>query len=330
MLLKNVNFFTGRPNVFKESWKGLADEFDLSKEEMGGMLAHFPAIIDISMDKKIRPLRNTLANWGIPFSGFRKIVLSYPQVLKQPIQTKLWPLCRIFTDAGFQPKEFGSLVMKFPILLSKPPRDIHPRLKGIQSVGLPRQDMVSIVLKQPKLLKLNIDKRIQWFESILGGNGSHVMRLLLVTSPDLFAGSLDLLSGKVDALEVFGINRPGREAIVRAQPLVLRENIDDLKEKLRIAHDQFGQGPEGIIRFPEYLVLPIEVISERAAYLEHHGICCNDYELDIFIDDIGKFTSRIGSNFDKFNAFCTNRELNINSKQINSLIDATRNYRTLP
>lgn len=329
MLLKSVNTFTGRPNVFQESWQGLVEEFDLSKEEMGNMLARFPAIMDVSMNQKIWPLRETLANWGVPFSSYRKIVVSFPGVVKVPIQTKLWPLCKAFVAAGFQKKEFGSLVTKFPVLLYRPPGNISPRLKELQSIGLPTKGMISAILEEPRLLRLNMEQRIDWFESLLGDNGLYVMRLLLVTNPQILMGSVDDLSTKVGILEAFGISRSDREAIIRTQPFVLGENIDDLEEKLRIVRNQFGKGPDSIISFPEYLIVPIEIISERAAYLTHCGVCCNDHELDIFLGDTMKFVSQIGSDLTKFSAFCSTRELEITSKQVKSLLEVARSDKTL-
>lgn len=324
MLFKNVNFFTGRPPWFKQRWEGLADEFDLSREEMSKLLSAFPSLLEISYERKIRPLQKMFASWGIPFSGFRSAVMRHPKVLRQPLKTKVWAVQDVFHQAGFLPEEFGNIVMQRPEILCIAPKDLWPHIREIQSIGLPKKDFVEVLQKHPNLLKLSMDKRMEWFESVLGNEGPIVMRSLLVTNPEIFAGSTSILSSKVDVLKSFGINRPGRQSIIQGQPIVLCESSDDLRDKLQILQETMQKSPQDIVSCPAFLTFPLRDLLTRVKFLEIEGVHLSSLVPDQVLGDDVLFASTNKISIEEFRTFAQKNVQTFNPYRVMSRGSSSR------
>ncbi|GMH41215.1 hypothetical protein BSKO_09125 [Bryopsis sp. KO-2023] len=305
LLIKNINFFTGRPNVFEERWKGLAYEFDLTKKEMSDLLVEFPVVMEVSYTAKIKPMMDLFQEWGIPFSGFRQVFLKFPRVLKLSVDGQIIPLYWLFMEAGFRPEDFGSMVVREPLLLSLAPMVIRTRLQEIGRIGLARDEVASVLVENPLMIKYSMVKRMSWFESLLGvTDGRSVMRALLLKDPAIFMGSLTLMSRKMDVLKTFGIYKPERRVLLGANPFILSETKQDLRKKLRLATAGLGKSPKEIVKCPDYLTSPLDEVTDRILFIRARDLDVGSIDLKCLTSqDDGEFAQGVGVGLEDYLTF---------------------------
>ncbi|CAI5466599.1 unnamed protein product [Closterium sp. Yama58-4] len=103
----------------------------IPEADVAGVLHRFPPILTYSLDKKIRPLvRFLVTEAGVPDHEVWKVVVARPDLVACHLDDRLRPLVRFLLSMGIVREDVGSMVVQFPPLLKYNPAILKPKWRA--------------------------------------------------------------------------------------------------------------------------------------------------------------------------------------------------------
>ncbi|GJP60971.1 hypothetical protein CLOP_g18183 [Closterium sp. NIES-67] len=153
--------------------------------EVAGVLHRYPPILTYSLDKKIRPLvRFLVAEAGVPDHEVWKVVVAKPDLVACQLDSRLRLLLRFLLSMGIVKEDVGSMVVQFPPLLKYNPAILKPKWRYFsRTMRLSVDHLVAF----PRFFSYALDTRIAPRHRLLQQQGlSFSLRHMLCCSDALF------------------------------------------------------------------------------------------------------------------------------------------------
>ncbi|KAJ7551006.1 hypothetical protein O6H91_07G129500 [Diphasiastrum complanatum] len=230
-----------------------------------------------------------LSRLGLDEAGINKVVRKHPLVLIQSVTEKLIPKVEFLKNEGIRDQDIAYFLSCFPSFFSYDVQEsLKPKLEYLSSLGLTRSVLASIMTKYPPILGCSIEQKMKPLVALLETCGikGRVFEKLLIGTPSIFGSSIDktitkileMLKGleekpmslsialawgcrnsrvsmkqKMKYLKSVGLSPNDINAILMAEPFLIRVDINVLKLKVDYFTKDMKFSIKELVKCPAYL-----------------------------------------------------------------------------
>lgn len=270
VLASSPDFLEG----FEANKKIIMEMFQLNERDLGKILSSNAYVLSRSVGVTVQPCANYLKSMGFSRDQSRSIVLRFPRILALST-SKMDGIKGSLLGMGIDNDDFAKIVWKFPPVMGLSAAKLEMTRKWMMKQGLLNEnDWKIAILKFPQIVSHNLEEKyeptIQYMLNDLQ-LPFQVVKVALLTAPDVFGRTLDRLKYNVAGLRGIGMNQIDLARYLTSFPGGLRMDIqaEPYKSKLEFLENKLGQRPETVLPVhPRYLSYSMERISSRAEYLQ--------------------------------------------------------------
>ncbi|KAK4746590.1 hypothetical protein SAY87_025627 [Trapa incisa] len=215
-------------------------EFGLSTECVSKLLAFKPLLMARSIEDQWKPLVKYLYYLGIDRDGMRRMLVIKPMVFCIDLETVIVPKVRFFQDIGIRNDGIGNMLAKFPPLLTY---SLYKKIRPVvvflmTKAGVSKRDIAKVIASGPELLGCSIvhklDVNVKYFLSL-------------------------------------GIRLPQLGEMIADFPMLLRYNVELLRQKYRYLRRVMVRPLQDVIEFPRFFSYSLEgrIIPRHKAMVEN-------------------------------------------------------------
>lgn len=259
---------------FEANKKALMDMFKLDEKDLGKILSSNAYVLSRSAGYTVQPCAEYLRRMNFSGDQIRSIVIRFPRILALNT-SKMDNIRECLRGMGINDEEFAKIVWKFPPVMGLSASKIEVTKKWLIEHGLSNQnDWKTCFLKFPQIMSHSLDEK---FEPIIKYMldelqlPSQVVKMALLSSPDVFGRKLDRIKYNVSALKSIGMTRIDLTRYLSSFPGGLRLDIcaEPYRSKLEYLEKKLGQKPATVLPVhPRYLSYSMERIACRAEFLQ--------------------------------------------------------------
>ena len=163
----------------------------------------------------------------------------YPQILTLRVDRKLMPMLSFFVDVlGMPLPSVRKAVVRFPQILGHSEESVRMRLSLLRQLGMSDADLGVVVAKAPQVLGLLLDKRVQFWRSIV----AEMLKRDVPREQAASSSNADMNARVNSALA----------GMIRLCPTILHASQEAVEAKLQYAMETMRSSPEDILSFPQY------------------------------------------------------------------------------
>nr|ACU19375.1 unknown [Glycine max] len=197
----------------------------LQEKDLPRIFGMCPKILTSDIKTDLNPVFDfILSELKVPENSFRRVVNKCPRLLTSSVKDQLRPCLVYLRRLGF--KDLGALAYQdFVLLVSNVENTLIPKLKFLETLGLSKDEVRSMVLRCPALLTFSIENNFQpKYEFFAGEMGRKLEELK--EFPQYFAFSLENRI-KPRHMEVV------QSGIALALPVMLKSTDEEFRELVK-------------------------------------------------------------------------------------------------
>lgn len=259
---------------FEENKQLLMSIFQLSERDLGKILSSNAYVLSRSLGFTVQPCAKYLENMHFSQDQIKSIILRFPRILALNT-SKMDGIKENLHGLGIGNEDFAKIVWKFPPVMGLSASKVEMTKKWLIQHGLTNEnDWKACILKFPQVLSHNLEGKFETIIEYMLNDlqlPSRVVRVALLSAPDVFGRTLDRIKYNVSALQSIGMTHIDLTRYLASFPGGLRLDIlaEPYKSKLEYLENTLGQKPAQVLPVhPRYLSYSMDRIASRAEYLQ--------------------------------------------------------------
>ena len=240
-------------NVFIEYF---TNELGFDDNDLKTIMRKFPLLFRCDHESQVLPVVDFLrGELLMDDADVKRATRKYPQILTLRVDRKLSPMMSYFLDVlGMRLPNLRTAVVRFPQILSHSEESIHERLGLLRDLGMSDADLGVVVAKAPQVLGLVLDKRMEFWKSVVADLlRREALREKASSSKSSLSSSLSLSSSSSLAhVDIDARVNAALAGMIRLCPTILHMRQETVETKLQYAIETMHFSPENILSFPQY------------------------------------------------------------------------------
>eukprot|EP00740_Mantoniella_antarctica_P017694 CAMPEP_0181371756 /NCGR_PEP_ID=MMETSP1106-20121128/14297_1 /TAXON_ID=81844 /ORGANISM="Mantoniella antarctica, Strain SL-175" /LENGTH=761 /DNA_ID=CAMNT_0023488973 /DNA_START=246 /DNA_END=2531 /DNA_ORIENTATION=- len=199
---------------------------------------------------KWRPMVSYLVSLGLSTKELEKVLVNCEELFNRPVAKIVTRVEFLQNELGFEASELRQLINKAPKILLQRNRHSIPRCRYLTEVGIPFENLSTMLRKQPAILHLSVEKglkpKVAYFKNELLISDAEMPKLIERNPAVLTFSVENQIKPRVAFLKNLGISHEGVSKMIVRHPHLLQYSFEGLEEHINFL-SSIGMNEEDMV-----------------------------------------------------------------------------------